>query len=88
MKYAVSMYVERGRYEGRYEGRQEGRQRGIQEEKIRGATAFVKESILQKQSEEYIMDMLQTCFQLKKEAANLYRKGYESGRKTEIPAFT
>lgn len=85
MGYAVSMYVERGRQEGR----QEGRQRGIQEEKIRGATAFVKETVTQKQSKEYIMDMLQTCFQLKEEEADdLYREGYEREHAREVSAFT
>ena len=81
MGYAVSMYVERGK--------QEGRQQGMQEERIRSATAFVKETLMQKQSEEYILRMLQTCFQLKEEEAdNLYRKGYEMENKTEIHAFT
>lgn len=85
MGYAVSMYVERGKQEGR----QEGRQQGMQEERIRSATAFVKETLMQKQSEEYILRMLQTCFQLKEEEAdNLYRKGYEMENKTEIHAFT
>ncbi len=77
MGYAVSMYVERGKQEGR------------QEERIRSATAFVKETLMQKQSEEYILRMLQTCFQLKEEEAdNLYRKGYEMENRTEIHAFT
>lgn len=85
MGYAATMYVERGR--------QEGRQRGMREEKIRGATAFVKESMLQKQSKEYIKSMLQTCFQLKEEEAdNLYREGYEreheAEHEAEIPALT
>lgn len=81
MGYAATMYVERGR--------QEGRQRGMREEKIRGATAFVKESILQKQSKEYIKGMLQTCFQLKEEEADtLYREGYEREHEAEIPALT
>lgn len=70
MGYAVSMYVERGR--------QEGKQQGMQEERIRSAAAFVKETVMQKQSKEYILGMLQTCFQLKaEEADDLYRKGYE-----------
>ena len=77
MGYAVSMYVERGR------------QRGIQEEKIRNATTFVKESVLQKQSKEYIKGMLQTCFQLKEEEADsLYREGYEREHEAEISALT
>lgn len=77
MGYAVSMYVERGKQEGR------------QEERIRSATAFVKETLMQKQSEEYILRMLQTCFQLKEEEAdNLYREGYEREHGTEIPVFT
>ncbi|MDE6406359.1 MAG: Rpn family recombination-promoting nuclease/putative transposase [Lachnospiraceae bacterium] len=85
MGYAVSMYVERGRQEGR----QEGRQRGIQEEKIRNATAFVKESVLQKQSKEYIKGMLQTCFQLKEEEADsLYREGYEREHEAELSTLT
>lgn len=72
MGYAVSMYVERGK--------QEGRQEGKQEERIRNATAFVKETVMQNQSKEYILRMLQTCFQLKEEEADdLYRKGYENG---------
>lgn len=67
MEYAVSKYVE--------EGRREGRLRGMQEEKLRGATAFVKETIKQKQPKEYIISMLQTCFQLGgEEADNLYRE--------------
>ncbi len=54
---------------------QRGREQGILEEKIRNATAFVKESVLQKQSREYIIGILQTCFQLKEEEAdNLYRE--------------
>lgn len=81
MGYAMSMFVERGR--------QEGIKEGIKEERIRNATAFVKETIMQKQSKEYITGMLQTCFQLKEEEAdNLYREGYERKHETEIPAFT
>lgn len=67
MGYAATMYVERGR--------EEGRQWGVQEEKLRGATAFVKESVIQKQSKEYIMGILRTCFQMQEEEAdNLYRE--------------
>lgn len=81
MGYAMSTFVERGR--------QEGRQEGIQEERIRNATAFVKETMMQKQSKEYILGMLQTCFQLKEEEAdNLYREGYEREQQTELHAFT
>lgn len=73
MGYAVSMYVERGR----------------QEERIRNATAFVKQTVMQKQSREYILEMLQTCFQLKEEEAdNLYREGYEREHEKEVHAFT
>lgn len=54
---------------------QRGRQQGIQEERIRNATAFVKESIIQKQSKEYIAGMLRTCFEMQEEEAdNLYRE--------------
>lgn len=67
MGYAATMYVERGR--------EEGRKMGIQEERIRNATAFVKESIIQKQSKEYIAGMLRTCFEMQEEEAdNLYRE--------------
>ena len=70
-------------------GREQGIKEGIKKEKLRCAAAFVKETVMQKQSEEYIMDMLQTYFQLKEEeAASLYREGYESGCEIEIPAFT
>lgn len=70
-------------------GREQGIKEGIKEERIRNATAFVKETIMQKQSKEYITGMLQTCFQLKEEEAdNLYREGYERKHETEIPAFT
>ncbi len=66
-----------------------GMEKGIREEKIRSATAFVKETIMQKQSKEYIKNMLQTCFQLKEEEAdNLYREGYEREHEAEIPALT
>lgn len=81
MGYAATMYVERGR--------EEGRKMGIQEERIRNATAFVKETIMQKQSKEYIISMLQNCFRLKEEEADhLYREGYEREHEAEIPAFT
>ena len=44
---------------------------------------------MQKQSKEYIKNMLQTCFQLKEEEAdNLYREGYEREHEAEIPALT
>lgn len=70
-------------------GREQGIQQGIQEGKMRCAKAFVKETLMQKQSKEYIIGILQTCFQLKEEEAdNLYREGYESEREREIPAFT
>lgn len=67
---------------------QRGREQGMQEEKIRSATAFVKETLMQKQSKEYIIGILQTCFQLKEEEAdNLYQEGYKREHETEIPAF-
>ncbi len=85
----VDKFVQRGREQGIKEGIKEGWEKGTQEEKLRGATAFVKESVLQRQSREYIKGMLQTCFQLKEEEAdNLYREGYEREYGTEIPAFT
>ena len=81
MGYALTMMVERGREQGIKEG--------IKEEKIRCAEAFVKETLLQKQSKEYITGILQTCFQLKEEEAdNLYREGYKREYEAEIPAFT
>lgn len=81
----VDKFVQRGREQGI----KEGWEKGTQEEKLRGATAFVKESVLQRQSREYIKGMLQTCFQLKEEEAdNLYREGYEREYGTEIPVFT
>ncbi len=85
----VDKFVQRGREQGIKEGIKEGWEKGTQEEKLRGATAFVKESVLQRQSREYIKGMLQTCFQLKEEEAdNLYREGYEREYGTEIPVFT
>lgn len=81
----VDKFVQRGREQGI----KEGLEKGMQEEKIRSATAFVKETLIQKQSKEYIIAMLQTCFRLKKEEAdNLYREGYEREHEAEIPAFT
>lgn len=63
MGYAASMYAERGRQEG------------IKEGKMRCAEAFIKESVQQKQSKEYITGILQTCFQLEaEEADHLYRE--------------
>lgn len=71
MRYAATMYVERGREEGR----KQGIQQGIQEERIRNATAFVKESLIQKQSKEYIAGILRTCFEMQEEEADdLYRE--------------
>lgn len=70
-------------------GREQGIKEGIKEEKTRCAAAFVKETVTQKQSKEYIMAMLQTCFQLKEEEADdLYREGYEREHAREISAFT
>lgn len=70
-------------------GREQGIKEGIKGEQVRCATAFVKESVLQKQSKEYITGILRTCFQLKEEEADtLYREGYEREHETEIPAFT
>lgn len=67
----VDKFVQRGREQGI----KEGLEKGMQEEKLRGATAFVKETIQQKQPKEYIISMLQTCFQLGgEEADNLYRE--------------
>lgn len=77
----VDKFVQRGRTQGIKEG--------MQEEKIRIATAFVRETIMQKQSKEYIISMLQNCFRLKEEEADhLYREGYEREYEAEIPAFT
>lgn len=76
MGYALTMMVERGR------------EQGIKEEKMRCAEAFVKETVMQNQAKEYIIGILQTCFQLKEEEAdNLYREGYKREHETEIPAF-
>lgn len=84
----IDKFVARGREQGIKQGIKEGLEKGMQEEKIRGATAFVKESILQKQSKEYIKNMLQTCFQLKEEEADsLYREGYEREHEAEIPVL-
>lgn len=77
----VDKFVQRGRAQGIEEG--------IKEEKKRCATAFVRETVMQKQSREYIMGILQTCFQLKEEEAdNLYREGYEREHGKELPVFT
>ena len=70
-------------------GKKEGIKEGIKEEKTRCAAAFVKETVTQKQSKEYITGILRTCFQLKEEEAdNLYREGYEREHAREISAFT
>lgn len=70
-------------------GREQGIKEGIKEEKTRCAAAFVKETVTQKQSKEYITGILRTCFQLKEEEAdNLYREGYEREHAREISAFT
>lgn len=70
-------------------GREQGIKEGIKEEKTRCAAAFVKESVLQKQTKEYILGILQTCFQLKEEEADsLYWEAYEREHEAEIPAFT
>lgn len=70
----VDKFVQRGREQGI----KEGMEKGVQEEKLRNATAFVKETIMQKQSKEYIIGMLQNCFRLKEEEAdNLYRECLE-----------
>lgn len=56
-------------------GREQGIKEGIKEEKMRCAEAFVKETVMQNQAKEYIIGILQTCFQLKEEEAdNLYRE--------------
>lgn len=56
-------------------GREQGIKEGIKEGQMRCAIAFVKESVEQRQSKEYIAGILQTCFQLKEEEAdNLYRE--------------
>lgn len=65
MRYALSKAME----EGREQGIQEGIQEGILEGKIRCAKAFVAETVIQRQSKEFIIGMLQTCFQLKEEEA-------------------
>lgn len=71
----VDKFVQRRREQGIKEGIKEGMEKGVQEEKLRNATAFVKETIMQKQSKEYIIGMLQNCFRLKEEEAdNLYRE--------------
>lgn len=63
MGYALTKYMERGR------------EQGIQEEKMHCAEAFVAETVMQKQPQEYIIGMLQTCFRLKEEeAVSLYQK--------------
>lgn len=70
-------------------GREQGIKEGIKEEKTRCAAAFVKETVTQKQSKEYIIAMLQTCFQLKEEEADdLYREGYAREHAREISAYT
>lgn len=85
----VDKFVQRGREQGIKEGIKEGMEKGMQEEKIRSATAFVKETIMQKQSKEYIISMLQNCFRLKEEEADsLYREGYEREHEAGIPSFT
>ncbi len=68
MGYALSKYKEMGREQGIKEG--------IKEEKIRCAKAFVEETAMQKQPREYVLGILQTCFQLKEEEAlSLYQEG-------------
>lgn len=72
MGYALSKFMERGREQGIQEGKKEG----IKEEKMRCAEAFVAETVMQKQSKEYIIGILRTYFQFKEEeAVSLYRKG-------------
>lgn len=72
MGYALSKYKEMGREQGIKEGIREG----IKEEKIRCAKAFVEETAMQKQPREYVLGILQTCFQLKEEEAlSLYQEG-------------
>lgn len=76
MGYALTKYMERGREQGMQEGKREGIREGIKEEKMRCAEAFVTETVLLKQPKEYIIGILQTCFQLKEEeAVSLYQKG-------------
>lgn len=68
MGYALSKYKEMGREQGIREG--------IKEEKMRCAKAFVEETLMQKQPREYVLGILQTCFQLKEdEAESLYQEG-------------
>lgn len=56
-------------------GREQGIKEGIKEEKMRCAEAFVKETVMQNQAKEYIIGILQTCFQLNEEEADdLYRE--------------
>ncbi len=67
MGYALTKYMERGREQGKREGKIE--------EKMHCAEAFVAETVMQKQPQEYIIGMLQTCFRLKEEeAVSLYQK--------------
>lgn len=67
MGYALTKLMEKGRKEGKEEGIKEGEERC--------AKAFVAESVMQKQPEEYILNMLRTCFRMKEEeAASLYRE--------------
>lgn len=67
----VDKFVERGRKQGIQQGILEG----MQEEKLRCARAFISENMVQRQSKEYIMGILQTCFQLQEEeAVRLYRE--------------
>lgn len=59
MRYALSKAMEEGREEG----------------KLCCAKAFVAETVMQKQSKEFIIGILQTCFQLKEEeAVRLYQE--------------
>lgn len=72
MEYALTRMKREGREQGIKEGKKEGKKEGM----IHCAKAFVQEAMVQKQSQEYILSMLQTCFQLKEEeAVSLYREG-------------
>lgn len=56
-------------------GREQGIKEGIKEGQMRCAEAFVRETVKQKQTKEYITGILQACFQLgEEEADNLYRE--------------
>lgn len=76
MEYALTRMKREGREQGIKEGIKKGIKEGIKEGMVHCARAFVQEAMVQKQSQEYILSMLQTCFQMKEEeAVSLYREG-------------